>query len=127
LGVRGVRVAITRKYKEYILQAAKQMRKNPTVAEVKLWSELKSRKLEEIKFRFQVPFDRFILNILCSQFKVIIEVDGASHNEFIVKDKERDHYFKSKGYKMLRFENTEVMNDIENVLMRIKEVCVQRY
>ncbi|MCK4311509.1 MAG: DUF559 domain-containing protein, partial [Candidatus Cloacimonetes bacterium] len=74
---------------------------------------------------FQVPYDRFILDFLCSEHKLIIELDGRYHEFFKQKDAERDHYFESKGYRILRFKNEEVYKDIELVRMKILEVIKQ--
>ena len=95
------------------------MRENPTKSEAILWNELKSRKLNEYKFRFQVPFDNFILDFLCSKYKLIIELDGKYHENYKMKDAERDNYFDSKGYRILRFKNVEVFDDIELVKKKI--------
>ena len=111
-----------RKYPEAIYIAAKKMRENPTKAEAVLWKELKSEKLNGYKFRFQVPYDRFILDFLCSKHKLIIELDGRYHEFFKQKDTERDHYFKSKGYRILRFKNEEILKDIELVKKKIIKI-----
>ncbi|NQV17891.1 MAG: endonuclease domain-containing protein [Armatimonadetes bacterium] len=101
------------------------MRENPTKAEAILWNELKSRKLNEYKFRFQAPYDNFILDFLCSKYKLIIELDGKYHENFKMKDTERDNYFNSKGYRILRFKNDEVFNNIELVKKKIIKAIKQ--
>lgn len=116
-----------RKYSQSILIAAKEMRKNPTNAEAILWNEIKSKKLDGLKFRFQIPYDRFILDFLCPEYKLIIELDGRYHKDYKEKDTERDHYFKSKGYIILRFKNEEIFNDIELVKIKILETIKLPY
>ena len=113
-----------RKYPEAIYIAAKKMKENPTKAEAILWKELKSKKLNGYKFRFQVPYDRFILDFLCSEHKLIIELDGRYHEFFKQKDTERDHYFESKGYRILRFKNEEILKDIELVKRKIIKIII---
>ena len=113
-----------RKYSNSIFEAAKSLRENPTKAEEVLWNKLKSRNLNGFKFRFQVPYDSFILDFLCSSHKLIIEIDGEYHNFQKEHDKERDEYFEAKGYKILRIKNEKVMNDIDKVLGRIKSVLI---
>ena len=108
-----------RKYSNSIFEAAKALRGNPTKAEKLLWNKLKSRKLDGIKFRFQVPYDSFILDFLCPSNKIIIELDGPIHNLQKQHDKARDEYFEAKGYRILRFSNDEVVYNIEKVLKRI--------
>ena len=75
-----------------------------------------------IKFRFQVPYDSFILDFLCPKYKLIIEVDGESHQYQKEQDQERDEYFKSKEYKILRVMNEEILENIEGVLEKIKAI-----
>ena len=113
-----------RKYSESIFLAAKNLRKKETRAEKILWEHLKQRKIAGYKFRRQVPFDRFILDFLCPEKKLIIELDGKYHKDFKEKDKERDNYFRAKGYKILRIKNSEIYESIENVIKRIKEELV---
>ncbi len=113
---------MNRKYSEAIFVAAKKLRKNETIAEKIMWNELRNKKVNGLKFRRQVPYDRFILDFLCPKKKLIIEIDGSSHNGFEEKDKERDHYFISKGYTVLRFSNDEVINYLEKVLNEIRNL-----
>lgn len=113
-----------RKYKESIYIAAKKLRKNQTKTEIILWNSIKAKQLNGFKFRRQVPYDRFILDFLCSEKKLIIEVDGSSHNGFEDKDNERDNYFEAKGYIVLRFCNNDILYALDNVLDVIKEVLV---
>ena len=108
-----------RRYSESIFIASKKLRKRETVPEKILWNKLRNKKLSGLKFRRQVPYDRFILDFLCSEKKLIIEIDGSSHIGFEEKDRERDHYFSSKGYQILRFSNADVMTDLDSVLEKI--------
>ncbi|MCD4796154.1 MAG: DUF559 domain-containing protein [Candidatus Cloacimonetes bacterium] len=108
-----------RRYPEAIFSAAKELRKKSTEAERILWNEIKSKKLNNIKFRFQVPYDWFILDFLCPEYKLIIELDGNYHINCKERDFERDLYFEEKGYTILRFKNKEVFDNIEKVKKRI--------
>ena len=118
--MRGLKERIMRKYSNSIFEAAKLLRDNPTKAETFLWEKLKSKQLNGIKFRFQVPYDSFILDFLCPSYKLIIEVDGESHKFSKERDQERDDYFKAKGYEILRVKNEEVLENTDNVLEKIK-------
>lgn len=100
---------------------AKSMRLEPTEAEDLLWQNLRGLKLG-VKFRRQQPVDIFIPDFVCTQKKLIIEVDGAYHNkkEQIELDAERTQILEVLGYKVLRFTNEEVLNDVSSVLEKIR-------
>jgi len=100
---------------------AKIHRKNMTKAEMILWNELKTKKLNGYKFRRQHPIQKYIVDFYCHELKLIIEVDGGYHNEKeqIEYDKIRDNILKLKGVEILRFTNEEVFKDIQNVKHKI--------
>ena len=100
---------------------AKSMRLEPTEAEDLLWRNLRGLKLG-VKFRRQQPVDIFIPDFVCTQKKLMIEVDGGYHNkkEQIELDAERTRILEVLGYKVLRFTNEEVLNDVSSVLEKIR-------
>ena len=100
---------------------AKSMRLEPTEAEDLLWQNLRGLKLG-VKFRRQQPVDIFIPDFVCTQKKLIIEVDGEYHNgkEQIELDAERTRILETIGYKVLRFTNEEVLTNVSSVLERIR-------
>jgi very-short-patch-repair endonuclease len=111
---------------ERILYNARAMRKNLTPAELKLWLKIKSKQLGGFRFRRQQPFDKFILDFFCPESKIIIELDGTSHVEKEVYDAQREEYLIRRGYKVLRFTNDEVMNNLDGVLAKILDECQKR-
>ena len=100
---------------------ARQMRKNPTAAELLLWKRLKNRQLNDVKFRRQHPLFQFIIDFYCHEYKLIIEIDGPIHDFQLAKDHLRDQLFQQKGYTIIRFTNNEILNTIDNVISSIKE------
>ncbi len=108
-------------YSHLLIEKAQEMRKNPTVAEKILWSELKSQVLD-YKFRQQHLIDDFIVDFVCLSKKLIIEVDGDYHftEEQIQLDNERTIILNELGYKVIRFTNNEVLTNIHNVLNKIQ-------
>ena len=102
--------------KEY----AHENRKSPTEAEMALWKSIKNKKLG-VKFLRQFIIDRFIVDFICRESKLIIEVDGAYHSEPIqVKDDiQRTSFLQSLGYRVIRFTNEEILFDIDKVLHNI--------
>jgi very-short-patch-repair endonuclease len=99
------------------------LRKNLTKAELVLWEVLKDKKLCGRKFRRQHSIGYYIADFYCPSEKLIIELDGQHHftPEGIEKDLERDNHLELMNIKVLRFENKEVLNDLTNVLKKIKE------
>jgi very-short-patch-repair endonuclease len=100
---------------------AKELRKSMTEAEDILWKHLRNKKLNGLKFRRQHPLDIFIADFYCHEKKLVIELDGGIHD--ILEQKEYDEgrtsELEGKGFKVIRFRNEEIMNDLEDVLNRI--------
>jgi very-short-patch-repair endonuclease len=95
------------------------MRREPTDAEKKLWRALRDRGFGKWKFRGQAPLGRYIVDFLCCEESLIIEVDGGQHNES-AGDVIRDAWFRSHGYRTLRFWNTDVLANFDGVLTHIE-------
>jgi len=107
------------------LQRAQDMRKEPTKAEAALWKELKSKKLG-IKIRQQHLIDNFIVDFVCLSKRLVIDVDGEIHETQKDQDAVRTHTLLEKGYTVIRFSNEEVLDNIEEVLRRIKSELLSR-
>ena len=103
---------------------AKKLRKNSTDAENLLWYHLQRKNLEGLKFRRQEPIGRYIVDFVCFERKIMIEVDGGQHFDDKNKDKERDAHLGIDGFKVLRFWNNEVLQNINGVLEVIRENCI---
>jgi very-short-patch-repair endonuclease len=93
---------------------ARAMRNDATKAENLLWQQLRNRQMDEHKFRRQVPLDGYILDFLCMEARLIIEVDGSQHVESR-QDEARDAYFRSQGFRVMRFWNEEVEGGLDFV------------
>ncbi len=108
-------------------EKAKSMRLEPTEAEDLLWQNLRGNKLG-VKFRRQQPVDIFIPDFVCTQKKIIVEVDGGYHNEKkqMELDAERTRVLEIIGYKVLRFTNEQVLTNISDVLGKIKTAIKNR-
>ena len=100
------------------LKNAKKMRSNMTPAETKMWRILRGKRFQDLKFKRQVLIGNYIVDFLCENKKIIIEIDGGQHNEElnIQSDNNRTHYLENNGYKVLRFWNDEVMKNIDGVM-----------
>jgi type I restriction-modification system DNA methylase subunit len=99
---------------------AEEMRAKPTESEKVLWEKLRNSQLG-IKFRQQHIINKFIVDFCSIKSALIVEVDGEIHNNQIEADAERTRILKQEGYKVIRFSNNEVLNNIDKVLNRIKE------
>jgi very-short-patch-repair endonuclease len=91
------------------------MRRVPTDAERKLWFLLRDRRLDGIKFRRQVPFDRYILDFVCFERRLVIEVDGGQHADSTA-DSARDVRLRAEGFQVVRYWNNAVLKNPEGVL-----------
>ncbi|HDL20084.1 MAG TPA: endonuclease domain-containing protein [Nitrospirae bacterium] len=89
-----------------------------------LWKHLRAKQVEGLKFRRQQPIGNYVVDFICLDKSLVIEVDGGQHagNK---KDEERDVWLKSEGFKVLRFWNNEVLNNMEGVLEVIRENCLR--
>jgi len=100
---------------------AAQLRENMTEAELILWDRLRENKFHGFRFKSQHPIKTFIADFYCHKAKLVIEIDGGVHN--IMENKEydlnRSYEFEHLGLKVIRFSNTEVLNNIENVMCQI--------
>ena len=95
---------------------ARELRKAPTPAETKLWAHLRDGKINGVKFRRQHAIGQYIPDFCSIKHRLIIELDGSQHLEQEEYDNERTAFFKSKGYRVLRFWNNIVLNDLDSVL-----------
>jgi chorismate synthase/very-short-patch-repair endonuclease len=102
---------------------AKENRKAPTEAEDLLWQELRNRKLNSYKFRRQHPIAGYIPDFVCLEKKLMVEIDGGYHNEAEQQkfDIVRQHWLSDHGYRMIRFTNDEVINQLSVVLQKLGE------
>ena len=108
----------------YQNENARKLRKNMTPQERKIWSIIKNRQFYGYRFRRQFPIGKYIVDFVCRETKIIIEIDGGQHNEpkDILYDKERTEYLNKSGYTVLRFWNNEIDNNISGVYERLKEI-----
>ena len=107
-------------------QLARSLRKQQTNAEKLLWSRLRNRQLQGCKFRRQQPIGPYIADFLSLEPKLIIELDGGQHAEQQEQDNQRTRYLHALGYRVLRFWNHEVLNDLDAVLEAIRIAIVVR-
>jgi very-short-patch-repair endonuclease len=103
-----------------IQQRARELRQEMTPAEKLLWQRLRNRQLAGLKFRRQHPLDRFIVDFYCAAARLIVEIDGPIHDFQPERDSARTAELEQKGYRLIRFQNEQVLNDLETVLTAIQ-------
>lgn len=104
---------------------AKELRRVMTRAETLLWRQLKAHRLANLGFRRQAPMGVYIADFVSHASKLIVEVDGESHDfvERIAHDARRDAWFAARGYRVLRFSSDDVMKNLEGVVLAIGEAA----
>ena len=108
-------------YNKKLKPFAKALRKASTKAEVRLWCELLSKGKTGFTFLRQRPIDVYIADFMCKELKLIIEVDGYSHQFKTEEDKKRDEVLAGLGFTVIRIADEDVMNDISNVQRVIED------
>lgn len=106
-----------------VRQRAKELRWPMTPAETVLWERLKNKQLNNLKFRRQHPIHHFILDFYCHAHQLVIEIDGPIHNRQQNYDESRTEWLTQREFKIIRFTNDEVLNDIDQVLAKIVLLC----
>jgi very-short-patch-repair endonuclease len=94
------------------------MRREPTDAEARLWSIVRGKKLENLRFRRQHPIAGYIVDFICLDARLIIEADGGQHSES-VRDHIRDVRLTELGYRVLRFSNEDILRNDDGVAAMI--------
>lgn len=104
---------------ERFKERARDLRKNMTDAEQKLWQTVRQRQLNGFKFWRQVIVGEYIVDFACFEAKLIIELDGGQHAENTLYDDKRTQYLTQQGFQVVRFWNHEVLNQLDAVLERV--------
>ena len=109
-----------------LLERRRELRKNLTPEEIVMWKALKSKQIESFKWRKQHPIDSYILDFYCPKAKLCIELDGKKHYTFqgAKEDEIRSRHLKSKGIRIIRFENRLIWENLEEVINIIKQELI---
>ncbi|ODS32860.1 MAG: deoxyribonuclease [Candidatus Scalindua rubra] len=109
-----------------LINIARNLRRKSTDTERFLWRHIKAKQLEGLKFRRQQPIGNYIVDFVCFEKRVIIEIDGGQHTSDAEKKKDfiRDKWFEEQGYKVLRFWNNEVLTNMNGVLEVVRDTCI---
>jgi very-short-patch-repair endonuclease len=111
---------------DFLEEKATEMRTHKTFSESRLWREIYRYQILGLKFQSQVIKGDFIVDFLCPELSLAIEIDGKHHDnddKTIVQDKKKTAYLKSLGYQVIRFKNHEVNYHLNSVLIRLWDIC----
>ena len=106
---------------------ARVLRSQPVSAQDKMWSELRARRLGGFKFVRQAPIDRYFVDFLCRDHKIVVEIDGGTHGSDaeIACDETRTATIEALGYRLFRVHNIDVYENLDRVLDALLAVCAE--
>jgi very-short-patch-repair endonuclease len=102
-------------------QRSRELRNNATPAERKLWQYISNRQLSGVRFNRQVPIGPFICDFVARTLKLVIEVDGGQHALNVQQDNNRTAFLEQHGYRVMRFWNNDVLENVEGVVAVIEQ------
>ena len=105
------------------IERARELRREDTDAEARLWGALRARRLGGWKWKRQVPWGPYFLDFLCVEAGLAVEVDGGQHADQVAYDARRTAYVERSGLRVLRFWNTAVLTNRDGVCHTILEAC----
>ncbi|MCB9450786.1 MAG: endonuclease domain-containing protein [Anaerolineaceae bacterium] len=111
---------------EKLKPLARQMRHEPTPAEDILWQRLRNRQVSGAKFRRQYAIERFIVDLACLEYRLIIEIDGDIHDYQQDYDMLRQAFLEAQGFQVLRFSNDDVLQSLDVVVTIIREALISQ-
>ena len=100
--------------------AARKMRRTSTDVERELWHRIRDKQIDNFRFRRQRPIGKYIVDFICLDAKLIIELDGGQHANDVAYDERRTAFLRSLGYRVLRIWNNEVTENLDGVLERLR-------
>ncbi len=103
----------------------KFLRHHQTRAEHRLWLQLRNKRIANHRFRRQVSLDRYVVDFVCFSLRLIIEVDGPSHELTAGEDAIRTRRLEGQGYRIIRFSNEQVMRELDSVVETIRAIIAE--
>ena len=109
------------RYNPRLKQIARTLRKNMTLSEVLLWQQIKDKQLLGYDFHRQKPIDEYVVDYYCPKLKLVLEIDGDSHDGKEEADRIRQEKLESLGLTVLRFWDTDVKNNVDGIVEQLRE------
>jgi very-short-patch-repair endonuclease len=107
---------------KHMVRRARDLRQTGTSPEQLLWTALRNGQIGGLKFRRQQPVGPYVVDFYCHSIKLVVEVDGMSHDDKTVADKNRTAFLERQGLRVLRVTNEDVMRDLEAVARRVAQL-----
>lgn len=116
------------KYENHLKDFSRDLRKNMPPAEVLLWSRLRGNQVLGLRFNRQKPLFNYIVDFYCHKAKLVIECDGSQHfeDEHEHRDQSRDVHLNQQGILVLRFDNSQIITQIDSVMQAILDAVTDR-
>jgi very-short-patch-repair endonuclease len=108
---------------DHMIARGRQLRRDSTFPERLLWGQLRDRRCANLKFRRQQPFGPYVADFFCESPRVVVELDGRSHEGRQAYDAERQQYLERQGLKVIRFTNDAVLTNLSGVVEAIAAAC----
>src|SRR2546422_2907729 len=106
------------------VQLSRRLRQEMTDAEVRLWLRLRGAQIEGYRFRRQVPIGPYVADFACLKARLVVEVDGGQHAEEVERDQKRTDWLASRGFRVLRFWNGEVLQQTDGGVELVCEALI---
>jgi very-short-patch-repair endonuclease len=115
-------------YNPHLKEKARELRNNSTLSEVILWGYLKAKQMHGFDFHRQKPIDNYIVDFICCELYLAIELDGYTHllEETAERDRRKEQRLKEIGIRLIRFWDEEISDDIDNVLRVIEATVLEQ-
>ena len=113
-------------FRRILTHRAQRMRREPSLAERKLWSYLRNDQFMGLRFRRQFRIGVYVADFYCAKANLVIELDGDSHSDQVEYDEERTAYLNEYGIHVIRFTNFDVIENIDGVLDALERSCASR-
>ena len=107
--------------KRHLTHVAKRLRQEMTDAERVLWREVRAHRFAGFKFKRQEPLGMYVVDFVCYEAKLIVELDGGQHASQKEADEERTRWLASRGFRVLRFWNNDVLTNTAGVMQEIEK------
>lgn len=108
-------------YYPWLKEIARRLRNNMTVTEIMLWQRLKGKQIRGYDFHRQKPIDRYVVDFFCPRLKLVLEIDGSSHEGKLERDGIRQKELEQYGLTFLRFNDLQVKRNLDEVVAVIEE------
>ncbi|WP_033925199.1 endonuclease domain-containing protein [Sphingomonas sp. 35-24ZXX] len=104
---------------------ARSLRNSATISEKRLWLYLNKRQRRGHRFSRQIPIGPYFCDFLCREACLVVEVDGDTHDYTVEHDQRRDAFMRKDGYRILRFQNEDIRDGLESVLLKIDDALLE--